>query len=130
MKRKMDKQLRSCLTKEQFEEIKSQVLEERVREENDRFIGNFVAVYLPAMRDNKISEERANKIIEDVFQKAVARYNKGEKGEPRPAEDKYIPGEKIIDTVEKVLKQHGIEASNIIAESIYNALMDEGEIES
>lgn len=70
----IDKQLKSRLTPEQFEEIKGKVLEERVKEEVDRFVGNFVSVYMPAMRENKISEERAMRIIQDVLERATERF--------------------------------------------------------
>lgn len=120
-KRMMDKQLKKKLTTDQFEDLKSQVIEEKVREEVDRFIGNFVAVYLPAMRENKISEERANKIIEDVFSRARKRFDNGAKGDERPG---YVEA----DTFEKVtaafLKSKDIKDSEELAKGLYKEFME------
>lgn len=125
----MDKQLKGKLTPEQFELIKSQVIEERVREDVDRFVGNFVTVFLPAMRENKISEERANRIIEDVFHKAHERFAKGEKGEPRP-NDKYVEADTFESVTAKVLKAKGIDNPDELAHEIYNKFMESEKGES
>ncbi len=129
-RRKTDKLLKGKLTQDQFELIKGQIIDERVREEVDRFVGNFVSVYLPAMRENKISEERANRIIEDVFNRAQERFNKGEKGEPRP-NDKYVEADAFESVTAKVLKANGIDNPEELAHQIYNEFMkgEKGEAE-
>lgn len=124
-RRAIDKQVKKRLTDEQFKELKDEAFELRVKEEVDKFIGNFITVFKPAMRENKISDERADKIIMDVVNKANERFSRGEKGEPRPAEDKYIEGKKIVGIVTKVLKEYQIEDPGVIAESIYKGLMGE-----
>lgn len=126
MRRQADKTLKNKLTLEQFNEIKGAVLEERVKEEVDRFVGNFVAVFKPALRENKISDIRADKIIEEVYKKSYSNYAQGEKGVPRPEEERYISPEKIVSITERFLKNHGIENSGSAAEELYQAFMQEG----
>lgn len=83
-KRKRDKVLKTKLTPEQFEELKSQAIQEKVINEVNRFVANFVEVFIPAMKENHIGEERANKIVEELYYKTRAKYRAGETGEPRP----------------------------------------------
>jgi hypothetical protein len=125
-KRQMDKMLKSKLTPEQFAELKNEATEEKVKLEVDRFIGNFVKVFKPAMRENKISDTRADKIIEDVFYKAQKNYSMGEQGEPKP-DDKYLSYERIISAAERVLLRHGIGNSDTICKELYEEFMKEGE---
>lgn len=125
-RRAIDKQVKKRLTDEQFKELKDEAFELRVKEEVDKFIGNFITVFKPAMRENKISDERADKIIMDVVNKANERFSKGEKGEQRPAEDIYVDGEKIVEIVTGVLKKYQVEDPDPLAESIYKGLMGEG----
>ena len=87
-RRAADKQLNKKLTADQYEDIKSKAIEIRVKQEVDRFIANFVEVFVPAMREYKISEERAVKIIRDIQARADAKYKNGDKGSPREVTEK------------------------------------------
>lgn len=97
----------------------------RIREEVDRFIGNFIAVFKPAMRENRISDERADKIITDLYEKANKRYLKGEKGEEKP-KDVYLTEESFYKTVEEVLRKYNIQEIEEISRELYIELMKTG----
>lgn len=118
----IDKQLKSRLTPEQFEEIKGKVLEERVKEEVDRFVGNFVSVYMPAMRENKISEERAMRIIQDVLERATERFQNGEKGEPRP-DDRYLDADTFERQAAEIFAENGVDNPEELANNLYKKLI-------
>lgn len=119
-RRKTDKLLKGKLTQDQFELIKGQVMDERVKEEVDRFIGNFVSVFMPAMRENKISEERANRIVEDVFAKAHERFDKGEKGEKKP---EYVEADTFEEVTAAFLQSKGVKDPEELAKGLYSELM-------
>lgn len=121
----MDRELKKRLTPEQYKELKSEAVEMRIREEVDRFIGNFIAVFKPAMRENRISDERADKIIMDLYERANERYLKGEKGEARP-KDAFLTEESFFKTVEKVLEQYNIPGIEEISKELYTELINAG----
>jgi hypothetical protein len=125
MRRNADKMLKSRLTQEQYQNVKNVTIEEMAKEKVDCFISNFIAVFKPAMRDNKISDARADRIIEDICDKTYVRYKQGEKGQPRE-QDKYLSQEKIVGIASKVLKEYNIYEADKIAEKLYEAFMKEG----
>ena len=82
--RQTNKILKAKLTNEQFEELKSKTMQEQIISEVNRFIANFVEVFVPAMKENHISEERTNRIIEELYSKTRVKFRAGDIGEPRP----------------------------------------------
>lgn len=82
--RQRNKMLKAKLTEAQFTELRSQTMQDQIINEVNRFIANFVEVFVPAMKENHISEERTNRIIEELYSKTRAKFRAGEIGEPRP----------------------------------------------
>lgn len=99
--RKQAKRVKSKLTDDQFQELKNQFAQQRIQEGIDRFIGNFVAVFKPVMQEYKISSERADKVIKEIYDRAWDNYLKGEPGEERPQEH-YLDEHKFMTAAIKV----------------------------
>jgi hypothetical protein len=124
-KRKIDKMMKKRLTDEQFAECKNQTINERVNHEIDRFIGNFIVVFKEAMKEFRISEERADKIIFSMAEKTRQRYSEGKVGEPKP-KDSYVEEDDFEKIATAVIEASVGLPSKEVAKLLYHAFMKEG----
>jgi hypothetical protein len=124
-RRKIDKMIKKTLTDEQYEDCKQQTINEKVNQEIDRFIGNFIVVFKEAMKEFRISEERADKIIFSMAEKTRQRYSEGKVGESRP-EDRYVESDDFEKIATAVLEDSVGLSSKEVAKLLYQAFMKEG----
>jgi len=80
MRRKMDKQLRTKLTDEQFQELKSKTISEMIDIEVKRRLDDtwskMSSVLIEIMRKNRISQERIHKIVSEFSEEIYKRYGR------------------------------------------------------
>lgn len=129
--RKTDKKLKSRLTPEQFEHVKSELIKDEITKGIDRFAGNVIAILMPALTANRISEERATKIVDELLKQSTERYGAGEEGIPRP-KDSYVEEDKFKATVSRVLNRYRFGSVpdldvDIVTNELYTELMKAGE---
>ncbi|SHF16816.1 hypothetical protein [Caloramator proteoclasticus] len=84
MRRKMEKQVRSKLTDKQFQEYKNwsvnATIEEEVVRRCDNVWGKMTKALIEVMRENRISEERTQKMLEEMAKRLRKIVNE-EKGD-------------------------------------------------
>jgi len=99
-KRRQEKRLKSKLTDAQYQDLKEEAFKEQLNVEMDRFIGNFIVVFKATMKENRISQERSERIIMEMFARTKQNYENGDVGESRQ-NDAYVEA----DAFEKVAAQ-------------------------
>lgn len=115
-RRMRDKSLKQVITDKQLESLKDEAMALKVEIEIQRFMANFIAAFIPAMKENRIGSERAKQILLDVASKARLNFKKGETGIPC---ERSVSQDNIENVISDELKERGIENSDLIANIIY-----------
>lgn len=115
-RRMRDKSLKQVITDKQLESLKDEAMALKVEIEIQRFMANFIAAFIPAMKENRIGSERAKQILLDVASKARLNFKNGEIGIPQ---ERSSSQDNIENVISDELKERGIENSELIANIIY-----------
>lgn len=71
-RRRTDRMLKKHFTDEQYKEFKSGVIKDTVKDILDSFSKKLDVMLYDVLRDNRVGEDRANKILQDLSDKLDA----------------------------------------------------------
>ena len=80
MRRKQDKGIKKGLSQEQYKELKSELIDRMVNEKLNKFNEIFGEVIYAAFRRHRISEERANKIVDEIWRESFSKWGQVNEG--------------------------------------------------